>query len=212
MRSRVLAVAVCLCGLLIVPRPASAAAITQLNFSGVFGTDDEVALLTFVLGPDSTFSASTSSAAAGGFDTYLALFDSAGHLLLENDDRDAGVLDAQLIDPFTLSTEIALAAGTYTLALAQSPNFANLLLSDGFFFQNDPAFTVALFGTPETPCGAFVAADGGCRTGAYAGLVTLTAPDPVPVPEPVTLALLAAGLGCAGVGRLRRRSLRITLN
>lgn len=62
--------------------------------------------------------------AAAGFDSYLALFDSTGTLLADNDDSfpaDAG--SASDLDAFL--GQISLAGGTYFLAVAASPNAAN---------------------------------------------------------------------------------------
>ena len=194
-------------------RPALTGDPTLMSFGGTFQSDNDVALFLFSLTADSTVMASTSSAASGGFDTYLALFqaDTLGvfNLVTDNDDSAFGVPDAALLDPFTGLPGLLLHAGTYTLALTQSPNFANLTLAAGFSFDDTPMFTCdpSVTGVQNPGCEGFVDVfTQEQRTATFAGsLAIIPVAPPAPVPEPGTLALLAVGLGCVVIRRSRVR-------
>lgn len=173
-----------------------AAQASTIAFSGTFTQDNGVLqLLVGVLAP-STFTAQTTSYAAGGFDPILTLYDPSGAFLLNNDDRDFfnGEFDA-FIGP------IPLLPGVYTLVLTQSPNFGTTTLGGGFDFDGTPSFTLQACVdagncdvSAPPPCDAFVDFFGNCRGNNYAGNFEITQVDTA-VPEPGTIALLASGLG-----------------
>jgi hypothetical protein len=147
----------------IVASTAGWAAPMDFSFTGTFSADDEVQTFNFTANGASTITLRTYSYAggtqadgnvvsAGGFDPILALFDSTGLLIDQNDDGD-GPPDSCFVpaDPAT-SEEYdtclvsMLPAGDYTVAIMQFDNFASgPNLSDGFDQQGDPTFT-SLFG------------------------------------------------------------------
>lgn len=139
----------------------------------------------------------------GGFDPYLALFDSTGARLADNDDG-AGV-PASSVTGFAFDAALTqtLATGSYTLALTQVDNFsAGANLSDGFLLSGTGSFTAA-FGCSN---GSFCDIAGNNRTSFWAvdlqNIDSATGP-PNAIPEPRSFALLVLGL--AGVAyRLRR--------
>lgn len=118
-------------------------------FQGQFSRDDSVALFRFDTQTTSRVTIQTLSYAgagiisSGGFDPALAVFDSSGLEIASNDDGGA------LVNPSPLSgasldsyiSLVSLPAGTYFLALTQSPNLANgPSLLDGFAFTDFSAF------------------------------------------------------------------------
>ena len=211
------AAVVVIAGLL--PSPARASSIDPITFSFLSGAgtfefgcvladstcfdqDNDVVLVTFDVLAPSTFTAQTTSFALGGFDPVLTLFEPNGESLPPNDDRDpdTGDFDA-LIGPLTLLP------GMYTLALTQSPNFGQVLLQTGFDFDDTPFFTSILYGSNGSECTAFITFDGDCRTGYFAGSLTIE-PLAAPVPEPGTLLLVATGTGVLMRTRFSRRRTR----
>jgi hypothetical protein len=172
----------------------SSSSDTVLEFSGTFAQDNDVALVLFDLPTGGLFTARTTSHAPGGLDPILSLFDAAGALLFENDDADFNVFDSLIT--------LLLTPGSYALALTQAPNFFNPV-SGEFEQAGTPFFTADFFGSSE--CSAFVDFNAMCRTGQFAGTITL--PVAVsPVPEPGTLTLFAAAaLGAAASRRVGRR-------
>ena len=161
-----------------------------LTYSGMFDSDDGVAFFGFTMDSPGTTEIRTLSAANGGFDPYLSLFDANGMQLLldlNEDEPGCGCLDSLI----TLTTP-----GSYILALTQSGNFpVGPTLADGFSQQGNGNFTG----------GPFLDVFGDTRTGDWE--VEINGPVSAPtgeVPEPATAALLAAGLCALAVIRKRR--------
>lgn len=191
---------------------------TNLSFTGTFSQDDDVQLFTFVVGASSdvtliTYSYAGGTNAAGtvisdgGFDPILALFDSTGALIAENDD---GFFPDVAIDPTTGEVldaflQATLTPGTYTVSITQYDNFAlgpNLV--DGFDMQGAGNFTGRRFGPGS---GAFFDFFGAQRTNAWAFDI-LNVQDASAVPEPSTLALVSIGVVALFGYRCRRRPCR----
>lgn len=161
-----------------------------LSYSGIFGADDDLAFVNFNVDSPGTVEIRTLSAANGGFDPYLSLFDANGiQLLLDlnEDEPGCGCLDSLI----TLTTP-----GNYILALTQSGNFpVGPTLADGFSQQGNGNFTG----------GPFLDIFGDTRTGDWE--LEINGPVSAPnnqVPEPATAALLAAGLSALALARNRR--------
>jgi hypothetical protein len=137
MSRRTIAVAALICGL-----AGSPAVADNFSFTGSFTNDNDVQFFNFTVGALSTvtlrtfsYAGGTNSAGAsiarGGFDPILALFNSAGARINQNDDG-AGVpvdLSGRAYDTLLTSS---LAAGTYTVSVMQYNNFSNGSLSAGF--------------------------------------------------------------------------------
>ena len=214
MKMRVLGLAIAAALSLASALPASAA---SFSFTGTFSGDADVRYYSFTLGSASSVTirslgygggtnATGQSIAAGGFDPVVALFDGAGtYMHVTGDDDGAG----STIDPSTGAAydplfTVNLAAGTYTLALTQSFNFANgPTLADGFLF--DPT-TDAHFTADYIGCGAagFCDATGAARSNAFAlDIVGVDAASPTPLPG--ALPLFVTGLGVFGAATYRRR-------
>jgi hypothetical protein len=156
----------------------------SFGFSGTLLQANDEALIKFSVDSPTFLSARTTSAAVG-FDPVLTLLDGAGGFLLDNDDADAATLDALL--------ESLLSAGSYILAVTQSPNLY------------EPQF--GRFGYAEQAC-AFPpeASSPGCEVfvglnGTFAGDLGLAQ---TAAPEPGTVWLVAIGMG-ALTRRLRSR-------
>lgn len=177
-----------LCGSILAANPAAAA---DLSFTGSLSDPNQVLLFNFVVGAPSnvtlrtyTYSGGTNAAgttfAGGGFDPILALFDSTGLLIGQNDDLDtfAGLWDTYL--------NTNLAAGTYTVSVQAFSNFAiGPNLSDGF--QNTGSF------------------NGRTTNWAFDVLNVQAATQIGAVPEPATWAMMLAGFGAVGLGMRRRK-------
>lgn len=117
----------------------------DFSFTGNLTHDDDVALFEFSLSATATVTLRTWSYAggtnadgdiipSGGFDPILALFDSTGLLIGENDDGTGVPSDPDTGSAYdTLLEVVDLPAGTYTVSVAQYSNFAiGPNLSDGF--------------------------------------------------------------------------------
>lgn len=195
----------------------------DFDFSGIFTHDDDVVLLNFSVGSDSTITIFSSSwgndqgsdgyVAGGGFDPILAIWDNGGNLIAEQDDagnvgstQSNGV--AYTHGAWDSFYDVFLTAGSYTASIAQFSNFAvSTLLSDGFIFDGNPAFTFDQgYGTAPLFNGVWT--DDDTRTGDWVFhiLNVESASQVSSVPEPVSLALLSMGVAGMGFGRYRRKS------
>lgn len=178
---------------------STSAFAANFSFTGNLANDDEVQFFNFTVSSQSTVTLRTWSYAggtnaagnligSGGFDPILALFNSSGTLIGQNDDDQDGVVPA---DPTTSARfdtylQTSLAAGSYTVAVSQFANFAiGPTLADGFSGSNTTNFRDAT---------------GALRTSAWAfdvlNVDQATLPPTNGVPDSgssVMLALLAAG-------------------
>ena len=186
------------------------------TFDGLFDADNDVALWKFVLGEgEFQFSATTTSAAVGGFDPLMSLYYSAV-------DGDASLFHhVRYNDPLIGETEaifddVNFDAGLYdssfSLALT-APGFYILALTETFNYHQDgpagtelPGMTFNWDDNATSQC-----QPGGICDNPAIGFFTvqtkLTPADSTPVPEPGTLSLMALGsLAIASRRRRRRRS------
>ena len=182
---------------------SASASANDFSFTGNFGGDNDVQLFSFSVGATSTVTlrtwsyaggtnAASTAIARGGFDPILALFDSTGLLLNQNDDGGSSVAaDAVTGAHYDTYLSSTLAAGAYTVSVMQYANFAiGPNLSNGFSGSGTTNFRDAT---------------GNLRDSHWAFDILNVNVATVPgVPEPETYALMALGLGA--IGMMRRRS------
>jgi hypothetical protein len=179
------------------------AAADNFSYTGTLSDPNQVLLFNFVVGSTSTVSLRTysyaggtnsdgTSIARGGFDPILALFDSSGNKINENDDGGCGSVPADAVTGRCYDTFLSsvLDPGTYTVSVMAFSNFASgSNLSDGFQ------------GT-----GSFTDVTGDQRTNAWAfDVLNVASAIQVggSVPEPSTWAMMLLGFG--GIGYAMRR-------
>lgn len=212
-----------LCAVTLVLGMVGMASATDFDFSGTFTQDNDISLLNFTVGEDSTITIFSSSwgddttadgyVAGAGFDPILAIWDSAGVLVNEQDDGD--VVGSATSNSVSYSYgewdsyyDVHLTAGQYTASITQYDNFAaGSNLSDGFYYDSDPTFTQSFSYVPQTYFNG-VWDDNDYRTGDWAFHILNVADasqQNTPVPEPSTILLLGAGLlGLVGYNRKRK--------
>lgn len=192
--------------------PAGAGAVPMAwTFAGTLTRDDEVQLFALHLPGPAVVTLRTTSYAGGtdalggtvprgGFDPILALFDTGGMLVGQNDDGGADVPpDALTGATFDAFLVLVLAGGDYTLAVAQFDNLARgPTLADGFERTGQGGFTTG-FGCPDAqPSFNDVSGVAGCgRSAAFAVDVVAQ------IPEPASAALLLGPLAALGLRRRR---------
>jgi hypothetical protein len=208
----------------------------NFSFSGSFTQDDNVQLFNFNVGSTSTVTLLTYSYAGSadqnlfgppgagtnsagqtipgdGFDPILALFDSTGAFINQNDDGGSNVpvyvATGARFDTFFTQT---LNPGTYTVSVMESNNFANgPNLSDGFAQQGNGNFTGAAFGGGSNL--PFFDATFTERDGHWAFdiLNVDSGSEVAAIPEPSTLDLSSIVLGMFGVVWSYKRLKRTTV-
>jgi hypothetical protein len=203
----------------------SAALADNFSFQGTFTQDDNVQLFNFAVGSTSTVTLRTWSYAGGvdaagvniprgGFDPILALFDSTGAKINQNDDGDNVPADSVTGEQYDTYLQSTLAPGTYTVSVMEYDNFAiGPNLSDGFTRTGQGNFTSA-FGCEEGMfCDVSGDPDGNSRNGNWEFDIlgvnsASTTGGGSNVPEPASLGLLALGAGTVAIARRKSRAVR----
>jgi hypothetical protein len=221
------------CAFLASVTPTASAA--SVSFSGIFTTDDQMEIFSFIAGATPVtlrtwgfaggVNANGATILAGGFDPVLSLFGpgptlvSLTALLGFNNDGGLSVPadpgSGEHFDSFIDSTSppIALIPGaTYFLILSVSDNVPlSNNFGGGFSEQGNGNFTGALYGCGAAP---FCDIDVDQRNGNWAvDIVGVTsASDVTPasgVPEPGTFGMLIAGALAVAIGGIRSRRERV---
>ena len=196
---------------------ASAAPFLPITQSGVFTTDDAHGKVSFNLVSNQTLyfyttsyaggpNADGTTAASGGFDPILTLFDNTNTYVDSNDDdltnhynRPKGGTGSSFDSYLALN----LTAGNYTLVVTQSDNNAAVgsNINDPFSEDGQPNFTSSFAsGRP----GMFYDATGGQNTGNYTLNVSAAPPSVPEASTPLSLGLMLA-LGVGGFAFTARR-------
>jgi len=191
----------------------------SFSFEGTFLTDDQVQLFDFTLTSPETVSFQTFGYGGGtnaegvlippdGFESLLTWFGTDGSYINNSDTCGAGnSYKGACLDAYG---QVALTAGTYTLALTQSGNNANCQagfpgdLGCGFSEQGQGNYTPTTTGDPGCTafCGTFGTQENGNWAVDILNVSSASAPGST-TPEPVTM--LLAGCGLALIGLAKRR-------
>lgn len=186
---------------------AAPASADDFSFVGTLADGNDVKLFDFTVPVSSSVTLRTYSYAGGtnaagnviaqgGFDPILALFDSTGALVSQNDDGGCGLVAADSMTGACWDTffQSVLSPGNYTVSVMAYSNFAvGPNLSNGFF--NTGSF--------------------GNRTNAWAFdiLNVGEAAEVGAVPEPSTWAMMLLGFGfVGGAMRSAKRRQKVTVS
>jgi hypothetical protein len=187
-----------------------AALAADFSFTGNLADHNQVQLFNFSVAAPSTVTLRTYSYAGGvnaagqtilrgGFDPILALFDSSGALINQNDDGGSNVpADSVTGTHYDTFLQSSLTAGNYTVSVMDYANFANgPNLSNGF---SNGALSPG-----------FIDATGNQRDNHWAfDVLNVNSAVVVPpinaVPEPESYAMMLAGLGLLGFIARRRKT------
>ncbi|MCE2946494.1 MAG: DVUA0089 family protein [bacterium] len=197
----------------------SAAQAADFSFTGTFRQDDDIQLFSFNVGAASSnvvlrtwsyaggVNAAGATIARGGFDPILALFDSTGLRIGQNDDGGFPDVAVDLSGArFDTYLQIGtLAPGQYTAAVMQFDNFAGMTLSDAFTRTGQGNFTSGFGCAAGSFCDVSGNANFNSRTNAWAfDILGVESAAVATVPVPAALPLMAAGLGLFGFFARRR--------
>jgi len=203
--------------LVVVLAVAPATYANNFSFTGSFTQDDNVQLFTVTVPVTSTVTFRTWSYAGGvnaagqtiphgGFDPILAVFDSTGLLIGQNDDGGCALVNADPVTGQCYDTYFttSLIPGIYTVSVMEYDNFAiGPNLSNGFLQQGQGNFTGPDF------CGVtggFYDVTCDQRTNQWA-FDALNVGNVTTTPEPSSLMLLGSGvIGLAGVIRRKLKA------
>jgi hypothetical protein len=175
----------------------TAASAADFSYTGSLPNANAVQFFNFSVGTDSTvtlrsysYAGGTNAAgqviARGGFDPILALFDSSGVLIGQNDDGGLNVPADINGNRYDVFLSRLLGPGNYTVSVAAFSNFAlGPNLSNGF--QGTGSF------------------NGRTNAWAFDILNVNSAAQVGAVPEPGTWALMLIGFGAVGASLRRRR-------
>lgn len=182
----------------------SPALAADLSFVGSFSDPNDVQLFNFVVESQSNvtlrswsyaggINAQGNSIDRGGFDPILALFDSSGLQIGQNDDDETGTVAADAVtgQQFDVYLQRLLDPGSYIVSVQAFSNFAvGPNLSDGF-----------------SGGGSFTDISGDLRSNSWAfDILGVDSAVPVgSVPEASTWAMMIMGVGFVGFAARRRR-------
>ena len=190
-----------------------------ISFQGSFSADDNVQLFNFSVAADTTvtirsfaYGGGTNSAGSvilpGGFDSHIFAYLPDGMQQAMNDDDTSSLGACDHVTAGTngcldsyLSTLFAGSAGSYTVALVESPNTSNGDLSSGFAQTGNGNFTC-----PQGFCDF----NGSQRTGAWAiDIIGADSASAVLTSAPEPASWMLACLGTAILAGARRKTASI---
>jgi len=189
---------------------ASSASALDFDFSGNFVNDNDILQFNFTVGQDSNVTMFSSSWDDGGFDPILAIWDSAGNRMYQQDDgglTGAAVSNGTVYDYGNWDSYFTtfLTSGNYIATIGQYNNFANSYsLADGFMRDGagNEFFTAAFGCSNEQFCGVNNAANNTSDWSFH--ILNVAEANIQNVPEPGSIALLGIGLAAFGFTRLKK--------